>query len=286
MRALKITQSITRRDERSLEKYLTDISQWEVLTPEEELSLFKRYRAGDEEALSRIVLHNLRFVVSVAKQYQIPGLWLGDLISEGNIGLIKAARRFDETRGFKFISYAVWWIRQSILQALNEKSRKIRLPLNVNGNTAKINAVRLSIMQKTEREATMEELMEHTGLDEHVIKRCLTSAKGCVSLDAPVQEDADASLGDLLGDDSIAMPDHEVAVVESQKNEVAQLLHSLPPRQAQVLSMYFGIDRDRAVTLSDIAEEVGVTRERARQIKDKGLRKLRKQVLRASAAGH
>ena len=194
MRALVITNTITRRDEKSLEKYFNEISRYGVLSPEEELDMFKRIKNNDEDALQKIVNHNLRFVVSVSKQYQGLGLSLGDLINEGNLGLIKAATRFDETKGFKFISYAVWWIRQSILQALNEKSRKIRLPLNHQSNVSKIIAKRTELLQKMEREPTMEELAEETGFSEDVVRKSLESYKKCRSLDAPVDEDSDTCL--------------------------------------------------------------------------------------------
>ncbi len=275
MRALKITHSITRRDEQSLEKYLTEISRYDVLTPEEELRLFKAYKNGSEAAFLKLILHNLRFVVSVAKQYQIPGLWLGDLINEGNIGLIKAARRFDETRGFKFISYAVWWIRQAILQAINEKSRKIRLPLNFTGNTTKIIKKIVEFLQKKEREPSVRELVELTDLSEDVIRNCLLHYKKCGSLDAPMRDDSETSLVNMISDSSIAKPDFDIAVRDSQKKEIKHLLSTLSKRQATIISMYFGIDRQFPMSLTDIAHLFGVSRERIRQVKDRGLRKLR-----------
>lgn len=277
MRALKITQTITRRDEKSLEKYLTEISRYDVLTPEEELDLFQRSREGDKRAFEKLVNHNLRFVVSVAKQYQVPGLWLGDLINEGNIGLIKAARKFDETKGFKFISYAVWWIRQSILQALNEKSRKIRLPLNLQGITRQVMNKRSELLQVQEREPSVAELAEATGLSQEAVKRSIETYKSCTSLDAPIAEDGDHSLSSLLEDDKIVKPDYEISVVESQQQEVRDMLRTLTPRQAAVLEMYFGIGRKHPLSLSDIGDQIGVSRERVRQIKDKGIRKLRTQ---------
>lgn len=275
MRALKITQSITRRDEKSLEKYLTEISRYDVLTPEEEVQLFQRIREGDEEALVRIVRHNLRFVVSVAKQYQNLGLWLGDLVNEGNIGLIKAARRFDETRGFKFISYAVWWIRQSILQAVNDKANKIRIPLNLKGVSAKVRACRVEILQKEEREPTLEELAEATGLTTDQVKKSLETYKMCSSLDAPLASDSDGALMHVLEDESIEQPDYDLSIRESQKEEVQQLLSMLTPRQATVLSMYYGIGRKQPVSLGEIGEHIGLSRERVRQIMNRGVRKLR-----------
>lgn len=280
MRALKITKSITNRDQKSLEKYLSDIAKYDVLSPDEELALFKRFKSGDQLALEKIMKHNLRFVVSVAKQYQEMGMWLGDLINEGNIGMIKAAQRFDETKGFKFISYAVWWIRQSILQAINEKGRTIRLPLNVNSNTSKVMAMRRELLQKKEREPSIAELAKATELSKEVVKKCLKAYARCKSLDAPIDDEGDQSMINLLEDHTIARPDHELAVEESRKKEVAQLISTLPPRQKTIIAMYFGIGRSRPSSLSDIAEDFGLSRERVRQIKDRSLRKLRLAALR------
>ena len=278
MRALKITSSITRRDEKSLEKYLKEISQYDVLTPEEEYQLFRDYKTGSETALSKLVLHNLRFVVSVAKKYQHLGLWLGDLINEGNIGLIKAATRFDESRGFKFISYAVWWIRQSILQAVNEKSRKIRIPMNLQGRISTILDKRAEILQHEEREPTVEELATALDMDPAVISKCFEIYPRCSSLDAPISHDGDDTLTAVMEDDSVRMPDFSLAIRESQQTEVRELLEMLPPRQATVLSMYFGIGRKHPVSLSDIADHVGLSRERVRQIKDKAVMHLRRRA--------
>jgi RNA polymerase primary sigma factor len=275
MRALKITNSITRRDERSLEKYLAEISKYDVLTPEEEVNLFRRIRSGDDRALEKVVRHNLRFVVSVAKQYQNLGLWLGDLVNEGNIGLIKAAHRFDETKGFKFISYAVWWIRQSILQAVNDKARKIRLPLNLQSVNAKVQKKRIEYLQELEREPSIEELAEATDLTPEAVKKSLKTSSFCSSLDAPLGEDGDGTLGSVMEDENINQPDFELSIRESQIEEVKLMLDSLPPRQAMVLSMYYGIGRKRPLSLNDISEHIGVSRERVRQIKDRGVRKLR-----------
>jgi len=275
MRALKITESITRRDEKSLERYLADISRYDVLSPEEEVELFRRIREGDDVAFHKIVMHNLRFVVSVAKQYQNLGLWLGDLINEGNIGLIKAAQRFDETKGFKFISYAVWWIRQSILQAINDKSRKIRLPQNLQGTGAKVRAGLLEFLQREEREPSLAELAEETGLKPEQVKKCLQAQQSISSLDAPLSEDGDGTLATVLQDDSMQTPDHELSILESQREEVRQMLETLSPRQATVLAMYYGIGRKHPLSLSDIGEHLGVSRERVRQIRDRGLRRLR-----------
>jgi RNA polymerase primary sigma factor len=278
MRALKITSAITRRDEKSLEKYLTEISGYDVLTPEEEYTLFRDYRSGDEQALSKLVLHNLRFVVSVAKKYQHMGLWLGDLINEGNIGLIKAATRFDETRGFKFISYAVWWIRQSILQAINEKSRKIRIPQNLQSQISKIMAKRAEILQKEEREPSIEELALALEIKPEVVEKCFEAYQKITSIDAPIRFDSDESMVAFMEDESIEKPDHSLSVEETQKEEVREMLKKLPQREATVISMYYGIGIERPISLNDIAEYIGLSRERVRQIKDKAVTKLRREA--------
>ena len=276
MRALKITNSITRRDEKSLERYLTEISRFDVLTPEEELELFNQLKAGDKSALGKIVNHNLRFVVSVAKQYHFPGLWLGDLINEGNIGLVKAAHRFDVSKGFKFISYAVWWIRQMIIKAISDKSRKIRIPSNVQTLTNKVMDKRVEILQEKEREPSVEELAKATDLTIDNVKQCLSTYRWCSSLDAPVGEDGDATVAMLMADQQVKAPDHKVAVLESQQKDVAQMLSSLPPRQAEILSLYYGIGKRRSISLDDISQRVGVSPERVRQIKDRALHRLRR----------
>lgn len=278
MRALKITSAITRRDEKSLEKYLTEISGYDVLTPEEEYALFRDYRSGDEEALSKLVLHNLRFVVSVAKKYQHMGLWLGDLINEGNIGLIKAATRFDETRGFKFISYAVWWIRQSILQSINEKSRKIRIPQNLQSQISKIMAKRAEILQKEEREPSVEELALALEMKPEVVEKCFEAYQKITSIDAPIRYDSDESMVAFMEDENIETPDYSLSVEETQKEEVREMLKKLPQREATVISMYYGIGIERPISLNDIAEYIGLSRERVRQIKDKAVTKLRRQA--------
>jgi RNA polymerase primary sigma factor len=275
MRSLVITASITRRDEQSLGKYLNEISKYNVLTPNEEFALFEAYQAGDQMAYSKIILHNLRFVISVAKQYQSPGLWLGDIINEGNIGLIKAAQRFDTSRGFKFISYAVWWIRQSILQSINEKGRNIRIPLNIASQMSKVNRAAIDILQKEERTPTDMELAEMTGLTVKMVQKCLTYYKRSKSLDAPLGDDSNASLASLTEDKGIQRPDFQTANIESQQIEIEHLLNRLPERQSIVITMYYGIGQRFPSTLSDISEHLGLTRERVRQIKDKGLRKLR-----------
>jgi len=278
MRALVINHSITRRDAKSINDYLNDISKFDVLSPKEELELFKSLKAGDPNALTRIVNHNLRFVVSVAKQYHHKELSLGDLISEGNIGLVKAAERFDETKGFKFISYAVWWIRQSILKAINEKSRKIRLPVNMQSSITDIAKTSEAFYQTHEREPSMEELIELTGISEKNIRRAYESRSYCTSLDAPVASESDTSFGDLMADDSLEAPDFNLAVLESSEIKVQELLSDLTPREAQILSMYFGIGDQEAMTLQDIGEAIGITRERVRQMKASALTKLRKKM--------
>lgn len=276
MRALKITNSITRRDEKSLEKYLTEISRYEVLSPEEELALFQDYKNGNENALVKIIMHNLRFVVSVSKQYQNVGLWLGDLINEGNIGLIKAARRFDETKGFKFISYAVWWIRQSIIQALNDKSRKIRLPSNHQSVSTKIQRAKIEFLQYNEREPSIEELAEMTEFTREMVQKSLETYKRCKSLDAHVDHEGDTSLIQLMENTTVKSPDYETVENESLKKEINDLLGKLSPRESMVISMYYGLKSKYPMSLGAIGEHIGITRERTRQIKDRGLRKLRR----------
>ena len=276
MRQLVITNSITRRDQKSLQRYLNDIAKHEVLTPDQELELFKRYKNGDEKAFEEILTRNLRFVVSVAKKYQHSGMWLGDLINEGNIGLIKAARRFDETKGFKFISYAVWWIRQSILQALNERGRNIRVPLNQIALSNKVRNARSEFLQSEERPATIAELAEITGISEDAIERSEKFFQRCRSLDAPLSDDSDTTLADVTEDRMSHRPDFELAIRESQRTEVHQLLTQLKPREAEVLARFYGIGRKYPSTLDDISHFMGISRERIRQIRDKGVRKLRR----------
>ena len=265
MRALIITNSITRRDEQSLNSYLNEISKFEVLTPEQELSLFQRIKKGDKKAFTKIVNHNLRFVVSVAKQYQ----------NLGNLGLIKAAERFDETRGFKFISYAVWWIRQSILQALNVKGRSIRLPLNLVGNMSKVNAAIVTFLQNNERIPTNDELAEMTELSKKVIDKCMEYYKRVHSLDAPINDESNDSMSSLLVDDNVDSPEKKLQD-ESLKVEINYLLENLSERQNMVLKMYYGIGMKHPLSLDDISNKMGLSRERVRQIKDKGIHALRR----------
>ncbi|MEL6925376.1 MAG: RNA polymerase sigma factor RpoD/SigA, partial [Bacteroidota bacterium] len=276
MRALTINQSITRRDEKSIERYLTEIGRYDVLSPEEEIDLFKRFQAGDKSALEKIVNHNLRFVVSVAKQYHFPGLSLGDLINEGNIGLITAAERFDISKGFKFISYAVWWIRQSIIKHITDKGRKIRLPSNFQSTNNKVMDAWRSFLQTEQRAPSIEELAEMTDLSERMIRSSLEHYKKASSLDAPVGDDGDSTFIDLMKDESIDAPDHKLTVEDSQRQEVRYLLSKLPRREAKILRLYYGINLPRPVSLDDISDKLGVSRERIRQIRDRALNILRK----------
>jgi len=275
MRQLKITKSITNRESQSLEKYLQEIGKVDLITPEEEVQLAIRIKQGDQKALEKLTNANLRFVVSVAKQYQNQGLSLSDLINEGNLGLIKAAQRFDETRGFKFISYAVWWIRQSILQALAEQSRIVRLPLNKVGLTNKISKAYSMLEQEYEREPSSEELalLLDIGLEE--VETTLGVAARHVSMDAPFIDGEDNTLLDVLENSNALKADREIEHADSLRLEVARSLSTLTDRQRDVLMLYFGIGFENPVSLEDIGERFGLTRERVRQIKDKAITKLR-----------
>ncbi|MCB9032996.1 MAG: sigma-70 family RNA polymerase sigma factor [Chitinophagales bacterium] len=275
MRQLKITKSITNRESQSLEKYLQEIGKVDLLTPEEEVELAQRIKQGDQIALERLTKANLRFVVSVAKQYQNQGLTLSDLINEGNLGLIKAAQRFDETRGFKFISYAVWWIRQSILQALAEQSRIVRLPLNKVGSLNKINKAFSSLEQEFEREPSAEELADILEITREEVETTLGVAARHVSVDAPFQEGEENSLLDVLENKGIERTDHGVEYVDSLSKEIERSLSTLTDRQKDVLKYYFGIGVEHPMSLEDIGDKFGLTRERVRQIKDKAINKLR-----------
>ncbi|MBK7425962.1 MAG: RNA polymerase sigma factor RpoD/SigA [Saprospiraceae bacterium] len=275
MRQLKITKSITNRESQSLEKYLQEIGKVDLLTPEEEVDLAKRIKQGDQEALERLTKANLRFVVSVAKQYQNQGLSLSDLINEGNLGLIKAAQRFDETRGFKFISYAVWWIRQSILQALAEQSRIVRLPLNKVGSLNKINRAFSELEQEYEREPSPEELALLLELPTEEVETTLGVAARHVSVDAPFVDGEDNSLLDVLENDSTPNTDSGLEYKESLRKEIQRSLSTLTDRQCDVIMLYFGIGVEHPMSLEDIGEKFGLTRERVRQIKDKAINKLR-----------
>lgn len=284
MRQLKITKQVTNRETASLDKYLQEIGRVELITAEEEVRLAQLIKKGDAKALERLTKANLRFVVSVAKQYQNQGLTLGDLINEGNLGLIKAAQRFDETRGFKFISYAVWWIRQSILQALAEQSRIVRLPLNKIGSINKINKTFSKLEQEYEREPSPEEIAEAMSMNIDDIKEALRTSGRHVSMDAPLQQGEDSTLMDVLGDDDQPNPDHTL-IKESLRREVERALYTLTTREADVIRLYFGLNGNQPHTLEEIGQKFDLTRERVRQIKEKAIRRLkhagRGKVLRA-----
>jgi RNA polymerase primary sigma factor len=275
MRQLKITKSITNRESQSLEKYLQEIGKVDLLTPEEEVDLAKRIKQGDQIALEKLTKANLRFVVSVAKQYQNQGLSLSDLINEGNLGLIKAAQRFDETRGFKFISYAVWWIRQSILQALAEQSRIVRLPLNKVGSLNKINKAFSELEQTFEREPSPEELAELLEISTDEVETTLGVAARHVSMDAPFIEGEDNSLLDVLENNTMPGTDTHLEYADSLRREIERSLGTLTDRQCDVIKLYFGIGVEHPMSLEDIGDKFGLTRERVRQIKDKAINKLR-----------
>ncbi len=276
MRQLKITNKITTRESLALDKYLNDIGKIDMLTAEEEAEMARRIRTGDQEALDRLTKANLRFVVSVAKQYQNQGLSLSDLINEGNVGLMKAAKRFDETKGFKFISYAVWWIRQSILQAIVEYSRIVRLPLNKVGSYNKVNEAFISFVQEFEREPSEEELAEILDLTPKEVSNMMKGTIRHVSVDAPIGgEDSDSTMLDMLSGDSGNSPD-EALMEQSLKDEVQAGLSILSPREVEVLSAYYGLNGHKALTLEEIGELYCLTRERVRQIKERAIRRLRK----------
>jgi RNA polymerase primary sigma factor len=279
MRQLKITQKITKRDSLSLDKYLNEIGKISLINSEEEAVLAKLIRAGDQEALHKITRANLRFVISVAKQYQNQGLPLIDLINEGNVGLIKAAKRFDETKGFKFISYAVWWIRQSILQAIVEQSRLVRLPLNKIGTNNRINEAYQSFMQEFEREPSASELADLVGLTEKEVRNTLRISGRHVSVDAPVSNesgnDSMTMLDTLTYDGSSEEPEGEL-MNESLIKEVKSGLAALSPKEVQVISAYYGLNGQQAMTLEEIGYLCDLTRERVRQIKERAIRRLRK----------
>ena len=273
MRQLKITKSITNRESASLDKYLQEIGREELVTPEEEVELAQRIRKGDPVALEKLTRANLRFVVSVAKQYQNQGLSLPDLINEGNLGLIKAAEKFDETRGFKFISYAVWWIRQSILQALAEQSRIVRLPLNQVGSLNKINKALSKFEQENERQPSNEELSEMIDVPKDKISDTLRVSGRHVSVDAPFVEGEDNSLLDVLPKDDSPMADRGL-VNESLNTEIERALSTLTDREREIVKSFFGIGCQE-MTLEEIGERFGLTRERVRQIKEKAIRRLK-----------
>jgi RNA polymerase primary sigma factor len=273
MRQLKITKSITNRESASLDKYLQEIGREELVTPDEEVELAQRIRKGDQEALEKLTRANLRFVVSVAKQYQNQGLSLPDLINEGNLGLIKAAEKFDETRGFKFISYAVWWIRQSILQALAEQSRIVRLPLNQVGSLNKINKALTRFEQENEPQPTNEELSEMIDVPKDKISDTLRVGSRHVSVDAPFVEGEDNSLLDVIPNDDSPSADRGL-VNESLNTEIERALSTLTDREREIIKSFFGIGCQE-MTLEEIGERFGLTRERVRQIKEKAIRRLK-----------
>ena len=274
MRQLKITKQVTNRETASLDKYLQEIGKVDLITADEEVELAQRIKAGDQVALEKLTKANLRFVVSVAKQYQNQGLTLPDLINEGNLGLIKAAQRFDETRGFKFISYAVWWIRQSILQALAEHSRIVRLPLNRVGTISKITKTAEKLEAEVERSPNEEEIGRNLEMSRDEVIDAMKIYRRHHSLNAPFRDGDKNSLIDVIEDDGQIDPD-EPLMAESLKDEIRQSLDTLKDREQQVIKMYFGIDRDYALTLNEIGEEFNLTRERVRQIKEKAIRRLR-----------
>ena len=273
MRQLKITKSITNRESESLEKYLQEIGREEMISVEEEVELAQRIKKGDHKALERLTKANLRFVVSVAKQYQNQGLSLSDLINEGNLGLIKAAEKFDETRGFKFISYAVWWIRQSILQAIAEQSRIVRLPLNQVSSVNKINRMLSKFEQENERRPSVEEISLVINLPEDKVDEAINANTRHVSVDAPFSEGDEGSLLDVLVNESSPMADRQL-VAESLRDEIKSALRMLNDRERNVIEAFFGINGPE-LTLEEIGEKYGLTRERVRQIKEKAIRRLR-----------
>ena len=274
MRQLKITKQVTNRETASLDKYLQEIGKVDLITADEEVELAQRIKAGDQSALEKLTKANLRFVVSVAKQYQNQGLTLPDLINEGNLGLIKAAQRFDETRGFKFISYAVWWIRQSILQALAEQSRIVRLPLNKIGSINKINKMCALLEQSNERPPSAEEIAKELDMTVNDVKESMKNSGRHLSMDAPLVEGEDSNLYDVLRSGESPNPDREL-IHESLQTEIERALETLTPREADVVRLYFGLSDQHPMTLEEIGETFDLTRERVRQIKEKAIRRLK-----------
>ncbi|MEI6748600.1 MAG: sigma-70 family RNA polymerase sigma factor [Bacteroidales bacterium] len=274
MRQLKITKQVTNRETASLDKYLQEIGKVELITADEEVALAQRIKQGDRAALEKLTKANLRFVVSVSKQYQNQGLSLPDLINEGNLGLIKAAQRFDETRGFKFISYAVWWIRQSILQALAEQSRIVRLPLNKIGAINKINKAYAKLEQKFEREPNSEEIANLLEITENEVKESMKNSGRHVSMDAPLVQDEDNNMYDVLRSEDGPTPETEL-LYESLRKEIERAVSTLTQREADVVRLYFGLNGSHPMTLEEIGERFDLTRERVRQIKEKAIRRLK-----------
>jgi RNA polymerase primary sigma factor len=277
MRQLKITKQVTNRETKSLNSYLQDVSKIDMITAEEEVELAQRIREGDQAALEKLTRANLRFVISVAKQYQNQGLSLSDLINEGNVGLVKAAKRFDETRGFKFISYAVWWIRQSILQAIAEQARVVRLPLNKIGDISKINKAAIHLEQIHQRKPTPEEIAKELDISVRKVKSSLKNSNKSLSMDAPFQEgENDNNLYDVVSSGESPNPD-KALIHESLKIEIDRALDTLSPREADVVRLNFGLGGQPVMTLQEIGDTFDLSRERVRQIREKAIRRLRQQ---------
>ncbi len=275
MRQLKITKQITNRETQSLDKYLLEISKYDLITAEEEVELAARIREGDQHALQRLTKANLRFVISVSKQYQNQGLSLSDLINEGNLGLIKAAQRFDEKRGFKFISYAVWWIRQSILQAIAEHARIVRLPLNKIGTINKINKTFSSLEQEFERTPSVSEVAETLEVSEKDVKKAQHISGRHVSMDAPLGSDSENDMYEVFASKDSEKANEDDLLEGSLNDEIGRILETLAPREADIIKLYFGIGQSYPLTLEEIGDKFDLTRERVRQLKEKGLRKLK-----------
>ena len=275
MRQLKITKQVTNREDKSLDKYLQDISKIPLITAEEEVELAQLIKKGNQQALDKLTKANLRFVVSVAKQYQNQGLKLPDLINEGNAGLVKAAKRFDETRGFKFISYAVWWIRQAILQALAEQSRIVRLPLNKIGTINKIRKAYAYLEQQHQRPPNPEEIARELDVSVHEVKQSMKNSGRHLSMDAPIGSEEDFSLYDVMSQKDSPRPDKNL-MAESLNIEIERALETLPEKESQVIKLSYGIGEKHPMTLEEIGQIFDLTRERIRQIREKGIRKLRK----------
>ncbi len=274
MRQLKIQKQVTNRETASLDKYLQEIGRVDLITAEEEVVLAQKIKQGDQRALEKLAKANLRFVVSVSKQYQNQGLSLPDLINEGNLGLIKAAQRFDETRGFKFISYAVWWIRQSILQALAEQSRIVRLPLNKIGSINKINKTYAALEQELGRAPNHEEIAEKLDVSVREVKESMKNAGRHVSMDAPLIQDEDTNMYDVIRQNDTPTPETSL-LYDSLRKEISRAISTLTPRESDVIRLYFGLDGEHPMTLEEIGEKFDLTRERVRQIKEKAIRRLK-----------
>jgi RNA polymerase primary sigma factor len=273
MRQLKITKQVTNRDTPSLDKYLQEIGRVDLITPDEEVTLARKIKSGDNESLRKLVKANLRFVVSVAKQYQNQGMSLPDLINEGNLGLMKAAQRFDETRGFKFISYAVWWIRQAILQALAEQARIVRLPVNKLGSINRINRAFARLEQEYEREPSSQEIADTLEMVPEDVKDALKTNGRTVSMDAPISSEEDNNMYDVIQSNDAPSPDRNL-INESLAYEIERALNTLSNREARVLKLYFGLGMKHPFTLEEIGEQMSLTRERVRQIKEKAIKRI------------